>query len=69
MSHRVAFTPEAEEQIAALYRYIAAAASPAIAARYTEAIISFCESLELFAAPGAMMCVPVCASPTTRSAP
>lgn len=48
MSHRVAFTPEAEEQVAALYRYIAAAASPAIAARYTEAIISFCESLELF---------------------
>ena len=37
MSYRVAFSPEAEEQLAALYGYIAAAASPDIAARYTEA--------------------------------
>jgi plasmid stabilization system protein ParE len=28
MSYTVVFTPEAEEQLAALYRYIAAAASP-----------------------------------------
>lgn len=45
MSHRVVFSPEAEEQLAALYGYIAAAASPAIAARYTEAIVNYCESL------------------------
>lgn len=31
----VIFTPEAQEQLAALYRYIAAAASPDIAERYT----------------------------------
>jgi plasmid stabilization system protein ParE len=45
MSYRVIFTPEAEEQLTALYRYIAEAASPDIAARYTEAIVSYCESL------------------------
>ncbi|MBK9573912.1 MAG: type II toxin-antitoxin system RelE/ParE family toxin [Rhodoferax sp.] len=42
------FRPEAEEQLAQLYRYIAVAASPDIAARYTEAIISYCESLRVF---------------------
>lgn len=31
-----------------LYRHIAAAASPNIAARYTEAIVSYCESLRIF---------------------
>ncbi len=45
MNYRVVFTPEAEEQLVALYGYIAAAASPRIAARYTEAIVSYCESL------------------------
>lgn len=45
MSYRVVFTPEAEEQLADLYGYIAAAASPDIALRYTEAIVSYCESL------------------------
>jgi plasmid stabilization system protein ParE len=48
MSHRVVFSPEALEQLAALYRYIAEAASPDIAARYTEAIVSYCESLRTF---------------------
>jgi len=43
--YAVAFTPEAEEQLAILYRYIAAAASPAIAERYTNAIITHCEGL------------------------
>lgn len=71
MNDRVDFSPEAEEQLAALYCYIAAAASPDIAARYTEAIVSYCESLRTFpiAAPCAMTCGPACASPTTRSAP
>jgi toxin ParE1/3/4 len=54
MSHRVVFSPEAEEQLAALYGYIAAAASPDIAARYTEAIVSFCESLRTFPHRGNM---------------
>jgi len=48
MSYRVAFSPEAEEQLAALYGHIAAAASPGIAARYTEALVSHCESLSTF---------------------
>jgi len=48
MSTRVVFSPEAEEQLAALYRYIADAASPATARRYTEAIVSYCESLDRF---------------------
>ncbi len=48
MSHRVVFTPEAEEQLAELYRYIAVAASPDTAKRYTDAIVSYCESLHTF---------------------
>ena len=45
MSYRVVFSPEAQEQLIDLYRYIAEAASPNIAAGYTEAIVSYCESL------------------------
>lgn len=41
MSYAVVFSPEAEEQLAELYRYIAAAASPDVAARYTEAIVTY----------------------------
>ena len=48
MSYRVEFTPEALDQMAALYQYISVAASPAIAMRYTEAILSYCESLNRF---------------------
>ena len=48
MSHRVVFSPEAQEQLAELYRYIAQAASPDIAARYTDAIVTYCESLRTF---------------------
>ena len=47
MSYRVIFTPEAEDQLAKLYNYIADAASPDIAARYAEAIVSYCEKLDL----------------------
>lgn len=42
----------AAEQLADLYSHIAVAASPDIAARYTDAIVSYCESL--CAAPCAM---------------
>lgn len=48
MKHRVVFSPEALEQLAGLYRYIAEAASPNVAAQYTEAIVSYCESLRTF---------------------
>ncbi len=48
MDYRVVFAPEAEEQLAALYRYIARVSSPKTALSYTESIVSYCESLELF---------------------
>lgn len=48
MKYAVIFTPEAQEQLLALYRYIAVAASPDIAERYTNAIITYCESLQNF---------------------
>ena len=52
MSYRVVFSPQAEEQLVELYHYIANAASPAIAARYTEAIVSYCESLRMIPLSG-----------------
>lgn len=54
MSYRVVFSPEAQEQLAELYRYIADAASSDIAARYTEAIVSYCENLRTFPHRGTM---------------
>ena len=42
-TYTVVFTPEAEEQLAQLYRYIAEHASSEIALRYTSAIIEHCE--------------------------
>jgi len=48
VSYRVVFSPEALEQLAELFRYIAEAASADIATRYTEAIVSYCESLRTF---------------------
>lgn len=47
-AHTVVFTPEAAEQLTSLYRYIAAAASPVVAERYTSAIVTFCEGLHHF---------------------
>lgn len=49
----VVFTPEAREQLSALYRWIAAEAGPEIARRYTEAVISQCEALSSFPERGA----------------
>lgn len=48
MSHTVVFTPEAEAQLVELYTYIAAKASPEIAARFTDGIVTYCESLSTF---------------------
>lgn len=48
MAYQVVFSPVAEEQLAALYRYIAEAATPSTAARYVNAIIDYCESLKTF---------------------
>jgi plasmid stabilization system protein ParE len=46
MSYTVVFTPEAEEQLAELYQYIAGSSSPRIAARYTGGIVDYCEELQ-----------------------
>lgn len=48
MEYQVVFAPEAEEQLAALYRYIAEAATPNMALSYTESVVDYCESLSLF---------------------
>jgi plasmid stabilization system protein ParE len=45
MTYHVVFSPEAESQLVALYFHIAEAASPKIAAKYTEDIVKECESL------------------------
>jgi len=48
MMHSVVYAPEAESQLVALFFHIAVAASPEIAARYTDAIVKQCESLKTF---------------------
>lgn len=48
MAYTVEFAPEALDQLAALYRYIATAASPETAQRYTDAIVTHCEELLTF---------------------
>lgn len=53
MIFRIAYAPEAESQLVALYFHIAAAASPEIAESYTEAIVKQCESLRTFPMRGA----------------
>lgn len=52
--YSVVFSPEAQEQLADLYRYLVAAASPDRATRYTEAIVSYCESLSTFPLRGTL---------------
>jgi toxin ParE1/3/4 len=49
----VVFAPEALEQLEALYAYIAQAASPLVAQRYTDAIVTYCETLQTSALRGA----------------
>lgn len=48
MCYLVEFTPEAQIQLIALYRYLAAAASPMVAKHYTQAIVAHCEGLQHF---------------------
>lgn len=48
MTRSVVFTPEAEEQLIDLYRYITAAGSPEAAARFADLIVTFCEELATF---------------------
>jgi toxin ParE1/3/4 len=48
MPYSVVFTPEAEEQLVELYRYIANDASPAVTEKFTTGIVEFCEGLVSF---------------------
>ncbi len=48
MPYTVVFTPEAEAQLLELYGYIAVEAVPETAARFTDGIITYCESLSSF---------------------
>lgn len=48
MQYTVVFAPEATEQLAALYVHISKAASPNVAANYTDAIVHTCEGLQNF---------------------
>ncbi|OBG86629.1 plasmid stabilization protein [Mycobacterium sp. E802] len=48
MTLTVVFTPEAEDQLVELYRYIATAGSADVAARYSQDIVAFCEELAAF---------------------
>ena len=47
-TYTVVFAPEATEHLVSIYEYIAAHGSPASAARYTEAIVAYCEGLSSF---------------------
>ena len=48
MSYIVQFSPAARDQLAELEDYISETASPAVAVRYVNAIITYCEGLAMF---------------------
>ena len=48
MKYQIVFSPEAREQLAGLFQYLAAVSTPDIATGYTDAIMDYCESLTRF---------------------
>ena len=48
MTHTVHFTPEARDQLDKLEADISGAASPAVAARYVDSIVDYCQNLQTF---------------------
>lgn len=52
MAYSIVFTPEAEEQLLNLYRYLADRASPEIAIDYTNSVLEHCEELTIFPCRG-----------------
>jgi toxin ParE1/3/4 len=48
MTYSVAFSPEALAHLLGIYRYIEKVASPAIAQRFTDAIVNHCERFREF---------------------
>jgi toxin ParE1/3/4 len=54
-TYQVIITPEALEQLRAIERYIAGAwGYPMIAERYVDALMSYCESLDMFPQRGTL---------------
>jgi len=53
MQYAVVFAPEAGDQLESLYLYIAEKASPAVAERYVDAVVTTCEGLSVFPHRGA----------------
>lgn len=53
-SYRVVFRREALSQLDELYEYIAGTGAPGNAARYIEAIVTFCEDLATFPRRGSL---------------
>jgi len=51
-TYTVVFAPEAEDDLVELFEYIVAQGSPAVAARYTDAIVAYCEGLTTLAHRG-----------------
>ena len=48
-TYTVVFTPEASDQLVAIYHYAAmSAASPEVAARYVAAVMTYCDGLQTF---------------------
>ena len=48
MNYRVSYAPAADKQLVEIFNYLADAADPVTAARYTEQIVQQCESLRNF---------------------
>ena len=48
MIYRVIFEPSAEEHLDELFRYIESKAGTTVADSYVEAVIAFCEGLDMF---------------------
>lgn len=53
-SYQVIFSPESQDHIAELYRYIEAAGSPQTALDYTDALVDFCEGMAVFPERGGL---------------
>jgi plasmid stabilization system protein ParE len=48
VTHTVYFTPEAQQHLDELETHIARVGPPAVAARYVDSIVDFCENLQTF---------------------
>jgi len=51
--YRIVFSPEAESHLVGIYQHIARETSPAMAQRFTAAIVDHCEGFDIFPGRGA----------------